>query len=284
MARAPSSKLAFNPRSSMRRPASSAMQQSNPSKKTISSRPASPSRKAACEEASPSVECYHEQMELAQLHLLHRSAHIVQHQWEQSAEESFCKRFAALSERHRELREIALQQQALINQLALVQWSQNQSGTQLSEKIALFSRNVADVCSLIGTEEKYTRILEVFESWFAQALQAREQRKPRPDPGEVPLQLIEGIGDGWKAETMVLERELTYCLRDLKAFGSVRSDSSLGRLRSLYTKLVLNLIEELDVVQWIENQITVQETSWIESTIHRLALDVDSDIGSIARS
>lgn len=286
MVRAPSSKLAVKPRLSTRspRPASASMQQTYPSKKTTSSRPTSPSRRAASEEASPSIDCHHDQMELAQLHLLHRSAHVVQHQWERSAQDSFRKRFATLSERHRELGEIASQQQALIDQLALVQWSQNQSGTQLGEKIALFSRNVADVCSLIDTEGEYTRILDDFESWFAQTLQAREKRKPQSDPGEGPLQPIEGIGDGWRAETMVLERELTYCLHDLKAFGAARSDSSLGPLQLLYTKLVLNLIEELDVVQWIENRMMVQETSWIESTIHRLALDVESDINSIAKA
>lgn len=194
--------------------------------------------------------------------------------------EIFRLRFAALAERNAELKDIAQEQQALVNQLALVQWSNGKSGIHMGEKVALLSRNVTEMCSLLEPEGKYTRILEVFESWFSQVLQIREQRK-QVSRQATALALVEGIGDGWKAEAMVLERELTYCSRDLKAFGNIRTDSSLGRIRALYSKLVLHLIEEIDVIQWIENEITVQETSWVENTIQELASVVDKDLGSM---
>ena len=218
-------------------------------------------------------------MELAQLHLMHRSANTIQTQWERSARSYLEKRIDALSERHKELREIANQQQQLINQLALVQWSHGKAGAQVAENVALLSRTIAEVCSLLEPEGKYSRILAVFESWFAQALEKRQRRQSGPDRERAAIDFIEGIGDGWKAETMVLERELTYFKRDLKAFGSVEPNSSLGRVRSLYSKLILNLVEELDITQWIENQITIQETSWVEGTIEKLASDVGNDIG-----
>lgn len=221
-------------------------------------------------------------MDLAQLHLLHRSAAIVQAQWERSAQEAFQHRFDALCERHSELKEIAHQQQTLINQLALVHWSQGKSGTQTADKVQLLSRNLSDVCNLLDVEGKYTRILKIFESWFTQALDIRGQREAKAATAERSLSFIEGIGDGWKAEAMVLERELTYCLRDLKGFGTVRHTSSLGRILSLYDKMVVSLLEELDVIQWIENAIMVQETSWVESTVHKLASNVSNDIGSSA--
>lgn len=280
---ASSSRLRLSRQSSMnsQKPAFTAMQRQFTPKKT-KSRPPSPSLQAASQGEIPSADCLHLQMELAQLHLLHRSAHSVQTQWEQSAEQVFQRRFNALRDRHIELKEIAHQQQALINQLALVQWSQGKSGTQIAEKVQLLSRNITDVCSLVGSEGKYTRILEIFESWFRQALQIRDLRNIESRKGEATLDFVEGIGDGWKAEAMVLERELTYCSRELKAFGSVRPDSSLGRVRSLYTKLIVNLIDEVDVIQWIENQITIQEASWVESTIQALASGVNNDMRSVA--
>jgi len=277
------SRTTLNRQASMRgqKPTFTAMQQSFSPKRSVMSRPSTSSSQSIRKDDISSADCFHLQMELTQLHLLHRSAQSVQHQWEQSVEETFRSRFAALAERHTELKEIAQQQQALINQLAVVQWSDGKSGAQLAEKVALLSRTVAEICSLLEIEGKYTRILAVFESWFSQVLQIRKQRKP--GSGAHPaLDFVEGIGDGWKAEAIVLERDLIYCSSDLKPFGIVRADSSLGRIQSLYSKLVLDLIEEIDVIQWIENEITIQETLWVENTIHRLASDVDNDLGSMA--
>lgn len=280
-----SSSLGLKRQSSTRsqRPAFTAMQQSFTPKKATNARPLSPSAQLAREDMLASAECFDLQMELAQLHLLHRSAHAVQCQWENSAEKCFQERFKALSERHSELREIADQQQALVNQLALVQWSQDRSGSQIADKVALLSRTIAEVCSLIDLDGKYTHILGVFQSWFAQALQTREQRKMCSTKGPATMDIIEGIGDGWKAESTVLERELAYYLRELKAFGSVQPSSSLAGTLSLYSKMVLNLGEELDAIQWIENEITTQESLWVESTIQRLASDVNIDIGAIGK-
>ena len=258
------------------------MQQKFIPKKPNKSRPVSPSSQTSREEDIPSADIFHLQMELAQLHLLHRSAAPVQAQWEHSARETFRNRFDALCERHVELKEIAHQQQTLINQLALVQWSQGKSGARITEKVQLLARNISDICKLLDIDGKYTRILEIFESWFTRALDIRGQREVKAAKAGMNLNFNEGIGDGWKAEAMVLERELTYCLRDITGFGTVRPTSSLGRILSLNSKMIVSLLEELDVIQWIENEIMVQETVWVGSTIHKLASNVSDDIGSIA--
>ena len=263
------------------KPAFSVLQQHFTPKKA-KSRPTSPSTQALGKQEIPSDDILHVQMELAQLHLLHRSATTVQKQWERSAKDSFQQRFSALHERHVDLKDISHQQQILINQLGLVTWSQAKTGTQIAEKIHLLSRNISDVGNLLDAEGKYTRILEIFESWFTQALDIRGKREVEAAKTRKDLGFNEGIGDGWKAEAMVLERELTYCLRDLKGFGTIHDASSLGRVLSLYSKLVVNMLEELDIIQWIENEIMVQETCWVERTIHNLASNVSDDIGSIA--
>ena len=261
------------------RPAFSVKQQHYTPKKTAKQLASSV---ASLPDEVPSADVFELQMELAQLHLIHRSAATVQHQWEQSAKESFRSRFDALCTRHLELKDISYQQQRLVNQLAIVQWSQGRSGPQVAEKIHLLSRNITELCSLLKTEGKYNRILEVFEAWFDQALKVREARGP-PDVENTQnnLELVEGIGDGWKAEAMVLERELAYYSREFKAFGDVRSGSSLGRIKSLYSRLVSNLLIELDLIQSIEHEIMNEEAIWVESTIGTLSSDVSSDIRSM---
>ena len=263
------------------KPAFSTLQQHYSPKKARSG-PTSPSTQSPRKAEIFSADLFNLQKELAQLHLLHRSAVSIYRQWERNAGDSFQQRFNTLHERHVELKEIAYQQQILINQLALVDWSRGKTSPQISEAIHLLSRNISDVCSLLDTEGKYARVLEIFESWFTEAIDIRARREVKAAEAERDLHFISGIGDGWKAEAMVLERELNYCLRDLKGFGTVRHTSSLGRVLSLYGKLVVNLLDELDVIQWVENETMAQEACWVDAVIHTLASHVSNGIGSIA--
>ena len=263
------------------RPAFSAMQQHFSPKKSTQPDASDLSSQTSSKGEIPSTGVFQLQMELAQLHLLHRSSLSVQSGWEKSAKRLFEHQFNALYERHTELKEVAQQQQSLVNQLALVEWAQGRSGAQISESVMLLSHKISDVCNLLDPDGKYTHILEVFESWFAQALRVREQRESGTQQSGRKLDFIEGIGDGWKAEAMVLEREMTYSASDLKSFGEVRSASDLCRVLSMYRKLMTGLLEELDLIQWIENEMMTQESSWIESTIHSLASNVSKDVSSM---
>lgn len=267
--------------SSMKRakPAFSAMQQQSSPKKIAQLDPSMLSPQPTIKDTSSSDDIFHLQMELAQLHLLHRSVPSVQAQWEKSAKGSLEHQFRALYERHVELKEIAYQQQTLTNQLSLVHWSQGRSSAQIAEKVQLLSHNVSDICNLLDLDGKYTHILEIFESWFAQALRVRGHRESNGRETGSGMDLIDGIGDGWKAEAMVLERELAYSARDLESFGEASKTSSLCRLLSIYRKLVHGLLEELDLIQWIESEIMSQETVWIQKTIHKLASTVSGNIG-----
>ncbi|KAL9126320.1 MAG: hypothetical protein Q9217_004604 [Psora testacea] len=220
------------------------------------------------------------QSELAQLHLMHRSAPRVQCQWAESARSHFQRRFDDLSTRNMELKEIAHEQQTLLNQFSLVEWGQGIPSSQVAEKVQTLSRSIADLDALLEPSGKYTKVLEVFETWFKQAQRTHSLRKSADeDTQRKDLAFIEGIGDGWKAEAMVLERELTYCSRDVKAFGDVRLDSSLGILLNVLKTLVANLLKELDVVQWIESQTMVQEAAWMENAIQKLSSDIAQGIG-----
>ena len=218
------------------------------------------------------------QMELAQLHLMHRSSHQVQQEWQESARMSLQKRFDDLHTRHEEMKEIARQQKTLLNQIALAEWCQGIPSMSITEKVQQVSQNITDLQCLLEPQGKYTRVLAVFESWFAGAKRIQGLRLHTDDSGARGLTLIDGIGDGWKAEAMVLERELTYCLRELRAFGEIREASSLGRMLSLHKALVSNLLEELDEIQWIESELMEREGTWMELTIDKLSTTIGSAI------
>ena len=207
---------------------------------------------------------YGSQLELGQLHLLHRSASTTQVQWQESAKAYFQNRFEALQGQHDELQEIAHQQQVLINQLALLEWSEGKSGTQNAEDVQSFSKAIAEIASLLATNGKYTLLVADFESWFTQSQHVLNQEEPDWSEPNLPNAIMAGIGDEWKTDAILLERELAYFLRDMKSFRVVRSSSTLGRLQALYSKLIASLIEELDMIQWLEDEIAVGSSVRVE--------------------
>lgn len=221
------------------------------------------------------------QTELAQMHLMHRSAGTRQEEWENSAKMKYRLRFDDLCARHNEIKEISHQQQALVNQLALVEWCQGVPSAQVAERVQQLSRNLADIHSFLDLDGKFTRVLEVFNSWFTQTKRVQDSRSSGlAKVVSHHLAFIESIGDGWKAEAMVLERELTYASRELQTLGDTRKESSLGRIVSLYKNLVLSLLDELDVIQWIEHEIMNQEAGDVGEMIDKLSSNIGHGLKS----
>ena len=218
------------------------------------------------------------QVELLQLHVMHRQAHEVQRQWEESAKRSLGARFADLSGRHAEIKYMMHQQQILLNQLTLAEWCQGTPSSRLAEKVQQLSRNLEQMNALLEPDGKYSHILGVFESWLTRAQSVRAGRMSSGERQQQHWNFVDGIGDGWKAEAMVLERELVYCRRELADFGAVRAASSLGRIISLHQTLITNLLEELDVIQWIESHLINHESAWLEGTVENLAMHIEKSM------
>ena len=217
------------------------------------------------------------QAELLQLHILHRSAHKTQQEWKMSAQTSLRHRFEELQTRQEEIKEVSHQQRALLNQFALSEWSQGHSSTDVAEKIEQLSQNIAEVDALLDVRGRYVHVLRVFESWYNRAREILNLRSSETNASTSESCMIEGIGDGWKAGALVLERELTYSLRDFKAFGVVRGTSSLSKIILLHETLVSNMLEELDLIQWIEHELMERESTWVEQRIDILT----SQLGAI---
>ncbi|KAL9632234.1 MAG: hypothetical protein Q9164_005443, partial [Protoblastenia rupestris] len=187
-----------NPRANsvqLPKPAFSTLQQHYTPRKGPLKLPPIPTKRAPQDPDSvtPLINLPFLQAELIQLHLLHRSAHKTQFQWESSARDHFRVRFDDLCTRHIELKEIAHEQQTLLNQLALVEWCQGIPSRQVADKIQTMSRNILDLQELLASEGKYTRVLDVFKTWFEQATRIQSSRMYKRGKD---ITFVESIGDG----------------------------------------------------------------------------------------
>ena len=220
------------------------------------------------------------QMELAQLHLLHRDSNATQAQWENSAERSLRSRFECLSRQHVELKEIACESQALINQSALLVWCQQLSDVEIAEKVQLLSRCILDIGSILDSESKLPRVLRLFEAWSDRASRIHESRRYSDHAASLSLDFVENIGDGWRAEVDSINKKLSSLSRELDSLGEVREESSVGRVLVMLKSIVSNILVELGLISSMEYEIMTQEISWVQDKIGSLADDVDRDIAA----
>ncbi|KAG8526757.1 uncharacterized protein KY384_008186 [Bacidia gigantensis] len=214
--------------------------------------------------------------ELLYLHLLHSSAIPTLSSWQDSAKSHFSSRFVELQARHVELAAIEKEQQGLLNAIALAEWGSGVPSAVVGERVASLSRNVAELEGMIGEEGRFERVRGVWEVWYEGAERVRGGRGMvgeqgiGEDGGRAEMDFVEGIGDGWKAEAMVLERELGYVEREMVGFEEVRKGSGLWRLVGEGRKLVRGLLEELDVMQWIEDAVMREEEAWVDEMVGEL--------------
>ena len=224
------------------------------------------------------------QTELAQLHMLHRNSAAIQAQWEQNAERSLRCRFEGLSKQHIELKGIASESQALINQSALLMWCHHMSDVEIAERVQLLSRCIVEIGSILNADSKLSRVLGLFGAWFDRASQIQRSRSHSIYGVGQNLNFIEGLGNGWIAEVDTLDKKLSSLLRELESLGEIPEESSISRVLDMVKSVVSNLMNELDSISVIENEIMTQETSWIQDMIKDLVDDVDNDFDATATS
>ena len=224
------------------------------------------------------------QMELTQLYLLHRNSTATQAQWEKSAERSLQRRFERLSRQHVELKEIACESQALINQSALLLWCRQSSDAEIAEKLQLLSRCILDIGSMLNSESKLEDALRLFEAWFDRVSRIQNSRRCLDHAVGLSLDFVESIGDGWTAEVDRLNKRLSSLSRELDSLGEVRKESSVSRVLVMLKSIVSNLLVELELIRSIEHEVMTQETSWVQDMIEGLTKEVDKDLTAMATS
>jgi len=266
------------------RPAFSTLQQHftprKASKASTSSLLAPPSSKPATDDIlSPST--LHLQIQLAQLHLLHRSSATTQSQWETSAKTHFKRELQNLSTQEAELQRLERDHQAATNYPALAAWCHSASSAEFAERIQILSRTLQEISSLLEGGSKYERVIGVFEAWFACAQRTRSSRCGPGREGEAELEFVEDIGDGWKAHVAYWERKLMASARELQQLGEAREGSRIARVVALLRGTVDGMVEELAAVKAIERDVVMAEARWVEEEVAKMAWDVGDDAAAL---
>lgn len=219
------------------------------------------------------------QMELAQLHLLHRSSMAVHNQWEHSAQHCMKHRFQVLSEQYIGLQKIACESQTLLIKSALAEWCHHLSSIEIAEKVQLLSYNIAQIANLLDSRGKYAHVLKDFEVWSDHARRTRGLRDESVDGLEKEFEVIEDIKGSWKAEVDVLKRKMMSSSRELQSL-KLRGGPGINGVGSTLNDAISGLLDELHLIKDLECDIMSEEILWIREKIQTLATDVGPEAGS----
>ena len=214
-------------------------------------------------------------VELLQLHCLHRDSLATSKAWRQDARNVYQQRFGTLSQEESEVkrRERGLQTQK--NATALIRWSKGNGTDKANGDVKALSKLLYEVQHDLRPEGNYTRIIQGFDDWYARSTGIQRTRSTSPSHSS----FVEDIGDGWKAEAATLTTRATNALNQLRIMGDVvLEDSDLKRVLDLLSELLFTRLHELEVIQAIECQIDRQETAWMRKQLDRIDADVSNEI------
>ncbi|MCJ1438771.1 hypothetical protein MMC27_008161 [Xylographa pallens] len=215
-------------------------------------------------------------LELLQLHMLHRSSLTTKLQWESSAEKHYRSRFEELASDHENMtsRERNLQEQ--INASAIMAWGAGTDNVSISTKIRKLSRILNDVMEFSDPSGQYTCLVNSFEHWYSNAFRIRQLRARQDSIHPHIERTLEGIGDGWKAEVDTFRSKLLAYQEELILLGEAHPKSDLIRCLDAALGGLTNMLEELDVIQAIETQFLRDEENWLNDSLGRIAADLSS--------
>ena len=214
-------------------------------------------------------------IDLLQLHCLHRDSLATTNGWRKDAKNCYQQQFETLSKEESDLRGRERDLQTQKNATALIRWSKNTGTEKANGDIKTLSKLVYEVQYDLSTGGSYTRVIQGFDDWYARSSGIQRTRSA----SESHSSFVEGIGDGWKAEVATLATRATSALNQLRIMGDVvQGISDLKRLLDLLSELLLTRLHELEVIQAVESQLCRQETAWMHRQLDRIDADVSNEI------
>ena len=210
-------------------------------------------------------------LELLHLHMMHRSSGTVQKQWQDSAEQSYKRQFTDLIKIDSDLDERELEHLEQLNANAIMAWCSGSENATIERKIQILSATIEEAWNASRPTGKYTLVIQAFEHWYARASQVQSQRLGNESVAQDHIDVLEGLGDGWKAEASSMHSRILHAADGLLGLGEVQHQSDLARCVTVLFEMLKNMLEELELVQLIENQIVQQEKVWVESSINKIA-------------
>ncbi len=213
------------------------------------------------------------QTELLQLHLMHGPSATVQRQWEASAELNLKQHFEDVRATHWRSHIAKQKAQERINIKALKEWIEHDSGFDSPERIQTLSSSVQDIYRTIDIDGRFTQLVKTFTQWTDTVQIIWQARREQRVGSRFDFEILEGLGDDWKAESAAISRKITTCVKNLERLPMSVDGSSLGTMMKVSQSLGACVIEELGIMQTTERQIVKDETAWVEEGISFLATD-----------
>ena len=261
----------------MQRPLFTAMQQQFLPWK-IEAKPAEPPLARFANLSSPVGQHVRElhdlKLELLHLHMMHRGAAQVMAQWKQSAKDYYGKHFQKLvgSDEDLNAQEIDLLTQR--NVRALLAYSRDTVDSTFEHRIKILTAILGDTWTMCQSAGRYASMIHAFEHWHDSISMIQDRRHRSLSSSLAQLDMIEGLGDGWKAEAATLTSKILQMAEDLQALGSAEGKSDLNRCILVLSSMFNNMLEELDLILHIEAQLVQDEQAWAQASIDHLTANV----------
>ena len=213
-------------------------------------------------------------LELLHAHVVHRTSGIVQEQWRQSAYGFYEKQFLALQKRNMELNEKERDHMEQRNAAAVLSWANRAEGVTIDQQIAKASAIVDEVWKLSAPDGKYSLAVQAFEHWF-QAAQIIQSGRARRYGAGARLDVIEGLGDGWKAEVSALQATVLEAANNVVTLGEITPEGSdLQRCITLVSESLTHMLEELEMIVQIEESMVGEERDWVQGAVNNIATNL----------
>jgi hypothetical protein len=213
-------------------------------------------------------------LELLQLHAIHSRSGKTQREWMESARkfyESQFKEVVAFKDAMK-AREVDLLVQR--NAAAVIEWGSRTGGDTLERRVQVLSSTLDEAWQLSNPTGQYTSIVQAFEHWHENAAKLQERPSTGSKASQQPLNVVEGLGDGWKAEVATLQEGLLQAANDILSLGDIEGESDIVRSITLVLELINNMLEELELMESIEQHIVQQQRGWVQSSLNELRRDI----------
>lgn len=217
-------------------------------------------------------------LELLHLHAVHLPSHETQRQWKAHAYASYQKRFEELQKKSLDLDEKEMEALEQRNAAAILSWTDQENGISIEHQAQKASSIVDQVWRMSAPNGKYALAIQAFEHWLEAADRVQRQRTSRRNAGS-RINVVEGLGDGWKAEIRALQSIVLNAADEIISLGEMSpGGSDLERCITAISEMLKNMLEELDLIVSIEEHMVADEKDWVEGSINQIASGLKSGL------
>jgi hypothetical protein len=213
-------------------------------------------------------------LELLHLHTMHRDSARVQQEWHESARTSYRRQFDKLKNFSLSLNDREKDAMEQTNAAAIMAWGNQDNGATIERKMQILSSVISEAYEVTENDGKYTMAVHAFEDWYDNAQAIHRRRFDKRAATTSRLDVVEGLGDGWKAEIGNLAARVLHVSNNILSLGDVQLQSELSRCVTTLSEMLMNMLEELEMMQSIEQSMVEQEQFWVQSSIDRMATDL----------